>query len=76
MRLPSEFYRLLENASMTYKMFMQQPASWCLNPCMVSTVSDVRIRMARSEKLLGLLSWDQWEDAWATEGGVGRRLVP
>ena len=59
---------------MTYKMFTQQPASWYLNPCMVSTVGDVRIRMDRSEKHLGLLSWDQWEYAWATEGGVGRRL--
>lgn len=33
------------------------------------SVSDLRIGMTRSEKHLGLLSWDQWQYPWVTKEG-------
>ena len=39
------------------------------------SVSDGRIRMTRSEKHLGLLSWDEWEYTWVTKEVWDRSLV-
>ena len=66
-RFPSEFHRLLENASLTCEMFTQQHSLLASGSRHGLSVSDVRIRVTRSGKHLGLLSWDQWEYTWVTQ---------